>query len=155
MDLFVQHYEQFSISDDEIIACAFPRFNIIITSLKVLGKSSSSRNRVRKFLRAFSTKWRRKETAIEESKNLSTLSLNELIENLKESSDEATSASGIEDEEYTLAVRDFNKFFRRRGRFVRKPHNDKKVFRKVKEYKKGKVDRKCFRCGDPNQSVEN
>ncbi|GKA17340.1 retrovirus-related pol polyprotein from transposon TNT 1-94 [Tanacetum coccineum] len=52
-----------------------------------------------------------------------------------------------------MAVRNFKKFFRRRGKFVRQPHDDKKVFRKVKEDKKGKVDRKCFKCGDPNHFI--
>ncbi|GKC13708.1 hypothetical protein Tco_1010490 [Tanacetum coccineum] len=37
----------------------------------------------------------------------------------KESSDEECSTSGSEDEEYAMAVRDFKKFFKRRGRFVR------------------------------------
>ncbi|GJV99073.1 copia protein, partial [Tanacetum coccineum] len=65
------------------IDCAFARFNTIITSLKALDKSFSSRNYVRKFLRALPTKWRPKVKAIEESKDLSTLPLDELIGNLK------------------------------------------------------------------------
>ncbi|GJW57136.1 zf-CCHC domain-containing protein [Tanacetum coccineum] len=83
IDLFVQKYEEFIISDDETIDCAFARFNTIITSLKALDESFSSRNHVRKFLRALPTKWRPKVTAIEESKDLSTLPLDELIGNLK------------------------------------------------------------------------
>ncbi|GJZ63771.1 hypothetical protein Tco_0620192 [Tanacetum coccineum] len=59
------------------------RFNTIITSLKALDESFSSRNHVRKFLRALPTKLRPKVTAIEESKDLSTLPLDELIGNLK------------------------------------------------------------------------
>ncbi|GJX08415.1 retrovirus-related pol polyprotein from transposon TNT 1-94 [Tanacetum coccineum] len=101
--------------------------------------------------------------AIAESKDLTSLSLDELTGNLKvhemiikkdskivkakgerksltlkakkESSDkeyltcdEEYSTSGSEDEEYAMAVRDFNKFFKRRGRF-------------------------CFRCGDPNYLI--
>nr|GFC72425.1 transposase, Ptta/En/Spm, transposase, Tnp1/En/Spm-like protein [Tanacetum cinerariifolium] len=42
----------------------------------------------------------------------------------KESSDEECSTSESEDEEYAMAVRDFKKFFKRRGRFVRQPRND-------------------------------
>ncbi|GKG66588.1 hypothetical protein Tco_0709482, partial [Tanacetum coccineum] len=45
-----------------------------------------------------------------------------------ESSDEESSTSGSEDEEYAMPVRDFKKFFKRRGRFVRQPWNDKKEF---------------------------
>ncbi|GJT35045.1 retrovirus-related pol polyprotein from transposon TNT 1-94 [Tanacetum coccineum] len=37
----------------------------------------------------------------------------------KESSDEECSTFGSEDEEYAMAVRDFKKFFKRKGRFVR------------------------------------
>ncbi|GJX49278.1 retrovirus-related pol polyprotein from transposon TNT 1-94 [Tanacetum coccineum] len=83
IDLFVQKYEEFVISDDETIDCAFVRFNTIITSLKALDESFSSRNHVRKFLRALPTKWRPKVTAIEEFKDLLTLHLDELISNLK------------------------------------------------------------------------
>ncbi|GJS76403.1 hypothetical protein Tco_0726284 [Tanacetum coccineum] len=43
--------------------------------------------------------------------------------------------------EYAMAVRDFNKFFRRREKFIRQPYDDKKAFRRAKKEKKGKVDR--------------
>nr|GEY84205.1 integrase, catalytic region, zinc finger, CCHC-type, peptidase aspartic, catalytic [Tanacetum cinerariifolium] len=52
-----------------------------------------------------------------------------------------------------MAVRDFKKFFKRRGRFVRKPHNDKKTFQRSRDDKNGKSDRKCFRCGYPNHLI--
>ncbi|GJW58310.1 zf-CCHC domain-containing protein [Tanacetum coccineum] len=181
IDLLVQQYEQFVISEDESIDSAFARFNTIITSLKALDEGYSSKNYVRKFLRALHPKWRAKVTAIEESKDLTSLSLDELIGNLKvhemiikkdseivkakverksialkakkESSDEECSNSGSEDEEYAMAVRDFKKFFKRRGRFVRQPRNDKKAFQRSRDDKNGKGDRKCFRCGDPNHLI--
>ncbi|GJR59077.1 zf-CCHC domain-containing protein [Tanacetum coccineum] len=165
----------------ESIDSAFARFNTIITSLKALDEGYSSKNYVRKFLRALHPKWRAKVTAIEESKDLTSLSLDELIGNLKvhemiikkdskivkakverksialkakkESSDEECSTSGSEDEEYAMAVRDFKKFFKRRGRFVRQPRNDKKTFQRSRDDKNGKSDRKCFRCGDPNHLI--
>ncbi|GJX60254.1 retrovirus-related pol polyprotein from transposon TNT 1-94 [Tanacetum coccineum] len=71
----------------------------------------------------------------------------------KESSDEEYSTSESEDEEYVMAVRDFRKFFKRRGRLVRQPENDKKTFQRSRDDKKGKSDRKCFRCGDPNHLI--
>ncbi|GJV05779.1 retrovirus-related pol polyprotein from transposon TNT 1-94 [Tanacetum coccineum] len=181
IDLLVQQYEQFVISEDESIDSAFARFNTIITSLKALDEGYSSKNYVRKFLRALHPKWRAKVMAIEESKDLTSLSLDELIGNLKvhemlikkdseivkakverkslalkaknESSDEECSTSGSEDEEYAMAVRDFKKFFKRRGRFVRQPRNDKKTFQRSRDDKNGKSDRKCFRCGDPNHLI--
>ncbi|GKC16998.1 zf-CCHC domain-containing protein [Tanacetum coccineum] len=71
----------------------------------------------------------------------------------KESSDEECSNSESEDEEYVMAVRDFKKFFNRRGRFVRQPQNNKKTFQRSRDDKNGKSDRKCFRCGDPNHLI--
>ncbi|GKA24241.1 zf-CCHC domain-containing protein [Tanacetum coccineum] len=182
IDLFVQEYKQFIIFDDETIDCAFARFNTIISSLKALDESFSSRNHVRKFLRALPTKWLPKVTAIEESKDLSTLLLDELIGNLKVyeivlekdseaskskkekykslalkakkvSSDEEVSCLDSDDEEYVMAVRDFKKFFRRRGKFVRQPHDYKKSFWRANEEKKGKDERMCFKCGDLNHFI--
>ncbi|GJQ95069.1 zf-CCHC domain-containing protein [Tanacetum coccineum] len=178
---FGQQYEQFVISKDESIDSAFARFNTIITSLKALDEGYFSKNYVRKFLRALHPKWRAKVTTIEESKDLTSLSLDELIENLKvykmiikidfkivkakverksltlrakkESSDEECSTSGSEDEEYAMAVRDFKNFFKRRGRFVRQPRNDKKTFQRSRDDKNGKSDRKCFRCGNPKHLI--
>nr|GEZ63269.1 UBN2 domain-containing protein [Tanacetum cinerariifolium] len=67
----------------ESIDNGFARFNTIITSLKALDEGFSSKNYVRKILRALHPKWRTKVTAIEESKDLTSLSLDELIGNLK------------------------------------------------------------------------
>ncbi|GKC53116.1 hypothetical protein Tco_1075861, partial [Tanacetum coccineum] len=135
-----------------------------------------------KFLRALPTKWRPKVTAIKESKDLSRLSLDELIGNLKVyevvlekdseiskvkkekykslalkarkvSSGEEISCSESDDEKYAMAVRDFKKFFKRRGKFIRQPHDDKKNFRKIKEDKKKKKHHRFFKCGDPNHFI--
>ncbi|GKB83995.1 zf-CCHC domain-containing protein [Tanacetum coccineum] len=124
---------------------------------------------------------RAKVTAIEESKELTSLSLDELIRNLKvheliikkdseivqgkgerrslalnakkESSDEESSTFRSEDEEYAMAVRDFKKFFKRRDRFVRQYRNDKKTFQRSRDDKNEKSDRKCFRCEDANHLI--
>ncbi|GJU28754.1 hypothetical protein Tco_1167375 [Tanacetum coccineum] len=137
IDLLVQQYEQFVISEDESIDSDFARFNTIITSLKALDEGYSSKNCIRKFLRALHSKWRAKVMTIEESKDLTSLSLDEHIGNLKvyeiiikkdseiviakverkslalkaqkESSDEERLTSGSEDEEYVMAVGDFKK----------------------------------------------
>nr|GEW84746.1 UBN2 domain-containing protein [Tanacetum cinerariifolium] len=108
--------------------------------LKALDEDFSSKNYVRKFLRALHPKWRAKVTSIEESKNLTTLPLDELIGNLKvyeevikkylemvkgkkeqsrsltlkvknEVSDEDSSSFDSEDEEYVMAVKEFKKKF--------------------------------------------
>ncbi|GJR31922.1 zf-CCHC domain-containing protein [Tanacetum coccineum] len=144
----VRNKKTINVDDNEILNreiqhhSAFARFNTIITSLKALDEGYYSRNYVRKFLRALHPKWRAKVMTIEESKDLTSLSLDELIGNLKvhemiikkdseivkakvewkylalkakkESSDEECSTSGSEDEEYVMAVRHFKKFFKRR-----------------------------------------
>ncbi|GJR41186.1 retrovirus-related pol polyprotein from transposon TNT 1-94 [Tanacetum coccineum] len=141
---------------DESRDNAFARFNTIITSLKSLDEGYSSKNYVRKFLRALHPKWRAKVTAIEESKYLTSLSIDELIGNLKakkESSYDECSTSGSKDKEYAMAVIDFKKFFKRRGRYVRQPWNDQKTFQRSRDNKNEKSDRKCFRCGDPNHLI--
>ncbi|GJU86558.1 reverse transcriptase domain-containing protein [Tanacetum coccineum] len=71
----------------------------------------------------------------------------------KESSDENSSSFDSEDKEYAMAVRNFKKFFKRRGRFVRQPHDERKPFQKYKDDKNGKSERKCFKCGDPNHLI--
>ncbi|GKD24832.1 retrovirus-related pol polyprotein from transposon TNT 1-94 [Tanacetum coccineum] len=83
IDLFVQQYEQFIISEDESIDSTFAIFNTIINSLKALDEGYSGKNYVRKFLKALHPKWRAMVMAIEESKDLTSLSLDELINNLK------------------------------------------------------------------------
>nr|GEW44881.1 UBN2 domain-containing protein [Tanacetum cinerariifolium] len=115
----------------------------------------------RKFLRALLTKWRAKVTDIKESKDLTSLSLDELIGNLKvyeviiekdsemvkgkreqnrslalkakkESGNEDSSTSHSEDKEYAITVRDFKKFFKRRRRFVRQPRDERNSSQKIK-----------------------
>ncbi|GKF92806.1 zf-CCHC domain-containing protein, partial [Tanacetum coccineum] len=68
----------------------------------------------------------------------------------KKSSDEDSSTSDSEDEEYAMAVKEFKKFFKRRGRFVRQPRDKRKSSQRIKN---GKSERKCFRCGDPNHLI--
>ncbi|GKB43353.1 zf-CCHC domain-containing protein [Tanacetum coccineum] len=46
----------------------------------------------------------------------------------------------------------FKKFFRRKGKFVRQPREERKSSRQRDE-KKGKSDRTCFRCGDPSHLI--
>ncbi|GJZ68077.1 retrovirus-related pol polyprotein from transposon TNT 1-94 [Tanacetum coccineum] len=180
--LLVQQYEQFTIPEEDSIDNAFAKFNTVITSLKTLDEGFSSKNYVRKFLRALHPKWHAKVMAIEESKNLTTLPLDELIGNLKvyeevikkdfetvkgkkeqsrslalnvkkEVSDEDSSSSDSEDEEYVMAIKEFKKFFKRRGRFVRQPRVDRKTFQRSSNDGYGKNERKCFRCGDPNHLI--
>nr|GEY08990.1 zf-CCHC domain-containing protein/UBN2 domain-containing protein [Tanacetum cinerariifolium] len=135
-----------------------------------------------KFLRALHPKWRAKVTAIQKSKNLTTLPLDELIGNLKvyeevikkdfetvkgkkeqsrslalkvknEVSDEDSSSSDSKDEEYAMAVKEFKKFLKRQGRIIRQPRGDRKTFQKSRNNGYGKIERIFFRCGDPNHLI--
>ncbi|GKB14619.1 hypothetical protein Tco_0848542 [Tanacetum coccineum] len=101
----------------------------------------------------------RKSRRLQNQRNLTTLPLDELIETLKsllrgnkedfetvkgkkeqsrslalkvkkEVSDEDSSSSDSEDEEYAMAVKEFKKFFKRRGRFIRQPRGDRKTFQR-------------------------
>nr|GEZ94691.1 alpha/beta hydrolases superfamily protein [Tanacetum cinerariifolium] len=118
-----------------------------------------SKNYVRKFLRALHPKWRAKVTAIEKSNDLTSLSLDELIRNLKvykviiknnfemvkgkkeqnrslalkakkESSDEDSATFDSKDEEYAMAVSQRNK-----------------------DNENSKGERKCFKSGDSNHLI--
>ncbi|GJR35981.1 hypothetical protein Tco_1211665 [Tanacetum coccineum] len=53
----------------------------------------------------------------------------------KESSNEECLTFRSEDEEYAMAVKDFKKFFNKRGRFVRQPRNDKKTSQRSRDKK--------------------
>nr|GEW32439.1 UBN2 domain-containing protein [Tanacetum cinerariifolium] len=162
-------------------------FNTIITSLKALDEGFYSKNYVKKFLRALHLKWCAKVTAIEELKDLTSLSLNELIGNLKvyeviikndsemvkgkkeqnrslalkakkESSDEDSPTSNSEDEEYAMAIRDFKNFFKRRGRFIRHPHDERKVSQRNKDDKNSKGKKNILNVGIQitlSESVQN
>ncbi|GKE10258.1 hypothetical protein Tco_1413809 [Tanacetum coccineum] len=128
----------------------------------------SSKNYVRKFLRAIHPKWRAKVTTMEDSKDLTSLSLDELIGNMKvyeviikkdsemvkdkreqsrslalkaknKSSDEDSLTSDSENEEYAMAIREFKKFFKRRGRFVRLPRDERKSLQRIRDGKMVKV----------------
>ncbi|GKC07044.1 retrovirus-related pol polyprotein from transposon TNT 1-94 [Tanacetum coccineum] len=144
------------ISKEESIDNAFDRFNTIINSLKALD---------------------------EESKDLTSLSLDELIGNLKvyeviikkdpemvkdkreqsrslalkaknESSDEESSISDSEDEEYAMVMREFKKFFKRRGRFVRQPRDERKSFQRSQDDKNEAKNQRAFLGGTWSDSGE-
>ncbi|GKC84418.1 zf-CCHC domain-containing protein, partial [Tanacetum coccineum] len=132
---------------------AFARFNTIITSLKALDEGYSIKNYVRKFRMALHPKWRAKMIIKKKIVKANVERKSLALKAKKESSDEECSTTGSEDEEYAMAVRDFKKFFKRRGRFVRQPRNDKKTFQRSQDDKNGKSERKCFRCGDPNHLI--
>ncbi|GJS87571.1 reverse transcriptase domain-containing protein [Tanacetum coccineum] len=101
-----------------------------------LDESFSSKNCVRKFLRALHPKWRAKVTAIEESKNLTTLSLDELIGNLKVYEEvikkDVETVKGKKEQSRSLAL---------------------KVKKEVSDEDSSSSDSEDEECGDPNHFI--
>ncbi|GJT73166.1 hypothetical protein Tco_1032452 [Tanacetum coccineum] len=118
IDLLVQQYEQFNILEEESIDSGCARFNTIITSLKALDESFSSKNNVNKLIRNLKVH----EVVIEKDSEIYR-GKKERIKSIalkakKESSDNQTSTSRSDDEEYDMAVRNFKKFFRRKDAVI-------------------------------------
>ncbi|GKB66267.1 hypothetical protein Tco_0927679 [Tanacetum coccineum] len=98
INLLTQEYENFSIYNEETIDSGFTRFNAIVTSLKSLDPDYSSKNHVRKFLRALS-EWIRKAKVTREQTSDDSDSQDESDEEVDEEEAEA----------YNLLARDFHK----------------------------------------------
>ena len=82
INMHVHKYELFKMKQNEPIGEMFTRFSEITNSLQALGKGYSQSDLVRKILRSLTLKWEKKTTAIEEVKDLSNYSLENLIGNL-------------------------------------------------------------------------
>nr|GFA05225.1 serine/threonine protein kinase SRPK1 [Tanacetum cinerariifolium] len=137
----------------ETIDSAFARFNTIITSLKGLDEGYSSKNYVSKFLRALHPKWRAKVTKTEESKDLTLLSLDELIGNLK------VYEMIIKKDSEIVKAKEERKSLALKAKIESSDEECSTSRSKVKntpwrrDDKNGKGDRKCFRCDDPNHLI--
>ncbi|XP_070035424.1 uncharacterized protein [Nicotiana tomentosiformis] len=81
--LLYSQYENFSMNEGETIQEMYTRFTTLTNELKSLGRTLLEEDKVEKILtRVLPVSWERKITAIQESKNITTLRLDELIENL-------------------------------------------------------------------------
>ncbi|GJW10075.1 hypothetical protein Tco_1575902 [Tanacetum coccineum] len=119
VDHLVQQYEQFTILEEESIDSILLDLTLLLLVLKLLMKVFLARTMLG------GKKERVKSIALKAK---------------KESSDDETSSSESDDEEYAMAVRNFKKFFRRKGKFVRQPRKEKKSFRQRDD----KKDQKAF-----------
>ena len=165
----VHEYELFCMKSEESISEMFTRFTNIINSLKSLGKCYTNVENVRKILRSLPKNWDAKVTAIEEAKDLTTMSLDELLGSLmtheimlkgreeeakpkrslalksshKESEEEEEESD--DDKEMTLLTKRFKRFMRKEKTFNKK-HN-------MKETPYGESSKKdpptCFECHKP------
>jgi len=69
--------------DDESIEEMYSRFQILVSGLQILKKIYVASDHVSKILRSLPARWRPKVTAIEEAKDLNTLSVEDLVSSLK------------------------------------------------------------------------
>jgi len=132
-------YKNFSMKEGESIQEMYIRFTTLTNELKSLGRIILKEDKVEKILtRALSVTWESKITAIQESKNISTLKLDELIGNLtayelrrqtmkmdapkKEKSLALRIAEGadLEDDEMAMITRDFKKYLMRGKGFFKR-----------------------------------
>nr|GEZ97880.1 zf-CCHC domain-containing protein/UBN2 domain-containing protein [Tanacetum cinerariifolium] len=126
--------------------------------LKALDEGYSNKNYVRKFLRDLHPKWREKVMAIEESKDITSLSLDELIENLKvyemiiKKESEIVKAK-VERKYLALKAKNLVMKGVRLPKIRETTSKRQKTFQRSHDDKKGKSDYKCFRCDDPNHLI--
>ncbi|KAH9743781.1 hypothetical protein KPL70_003419 [Citrus sinensis] len=79
---FTRQYEIFQMESYESVHDMYTRFINIVNSLEAQGKIFTNSEKVKKIIRSLPKEWRPKRTAIEEAKNLNTLSLDDLISSL-------------------------------------------------------------------------
>ncbi|XP_070028795.1 uncharacterized protein [Nicotiana sylvestris] len=83
IDMLTTEYELFRMKDDESIQYMYTRFTSIINELHSLGDVTPRNKLVRKILNVLPRSWESKVNAITEAKDLQTLTMDELIGNLK------------------------------------------------------------------------
>ncbi|GJY68166.1 retrovirus-related pol polyprotein from transposon TNT 1-94 [Tanacetum coccineum] len=125
----------------------------ILKCLKALDEGFSSKNCVRKFLRALYPKWRMKVTAIEESKNLTTLPLNELIGKLKVYEEvikkDFETVKGKKEQSRSLVLKVKKEVMRRSSSMLQVKIDYVYDRKRIKKFLR---DEK-YLCGDPNHLI--
>ncbi|XP_070050082.1 uncharacterized protein [Nicotiana tomentosiformis] len=155
--------------EEETIQEMYTRFTTLTNELKFLGRIIPEEDRVEKILtRVLPITWESKITDIQESKNIATLPLDELIGNLiayelrrqtmkmdvpkKEMSLALiiTEGSDLEDDEMAMITKDFKKYLRRvKGSSRSRSYNKSKAPEKQINdgcYKYGKTDHHIKNC---------
>ncbi|XP_074298845.1 uncharacterized protein LOC141629802 [Silene latifolia] len=169
IDLLMQQYEMFRMSKDESIKNFSYRFSCIINELKGLGRDFEFEDIVRKILLSLTPKWQPKVTAIEEARDLSILTLHELIGSLmahefnlnKNSSGSLkgkslalmSSPSDDEDEEedeFAMFSRNIVGILNGQGNIRFNNNYSKKRFPK----KRSTSTIGCFKCGDKTHQIK-
>jgi len=81
--MLAHQYELIKMKDDESIEKMYSRFQTLVSGLQILKKSYVASDQVSKIPRSLPARWRPKVTAIEEAKDLNTLSVEDLVSSLK------------------------------------------------------------------------
>ena len=81
--MLVHQYELFGMKEDESIEQMYSRFQTLVSGLQILKKSYVASDHVSKILISLPARWRPKVTAIEEAKDLNTLSVEDPVSSLK------------------------------------------------------------------------
>ncbi|KAA3473653.1 zf-CCHC domain-containing protein/UBN2 domain-containing protein [Gossypium australe] len=154
-------YELFEAKPEEGIKEMLDRFTHIINGLKAFGKTYPNKEMVKKMMNSLPTSWKPKVTAIEESKDINPLSLDELIINynakeVKEvpkkvgvawkstTCEKNEYSSNDDDEEMTMFAKIFKRFMKsNKGRQFQKNEGLKN------ESTKEKDPIVCYKCKKP------
>ncbi|GAB2299672.1 hypothetical protein Dimus_038576 [Dionaea muscipula] len=157
-------------NEGESITEMYARFTKIMNSLKGFGKNYSQEDKVKKILRVLPKAWSPKVTAIQECKNLKTLSIDTLIGSLltyeavlKEEEPsmshrkEKTIALQVKEsdsdegniEDMAMFIRSLNKGFKKWKFNNKNSQKGKKLFNNVqsKSSRSNKRDDNCYKCG--------
>ncbi|XP_075104577.1 uncharacterized protein LOC142178612 [Nicotiana tabacum] len=163
IDMLTTEYELFIMKDDESIQGMHTRFTSIINELHSLGEIIPRNKLVRKVLSVLSSSWESKVNAITEAKDLQTLTMDELVENLKtyemkrkkdseirEPKNEKNlvlkaenNDSSEEDSDMAYLTRRFQKMVRRNGGIPKRGSSSK-----PKNYYL------CHKCGNPGHFIK-
>ena len=81
-NMLVSEYEAFHMKNNESISEMYARLTLITNDLKSLSKTYSEYELIRKILRSLTPVWHTKVTVVEESRNLSSTMVDELIGSL-------------------------------------------------------------------------
>ncbi|KAH0689613.1 hypothetical protein KY289_016971 [Solanum tuberosum] len=159
VDMLTTQYENFSMKEGETIFEMNSRFTSITNELRGLGEPIPVSKQIRKILKVLPKSWESKVDAITKAKDLTTLSMDELIGNLqtyemnkkqgmtlKEGKKEKsialkTSQSEVteEEDEMTYVTRRFQKIIKKHGGFQKKASTSRTAT----------ANDLCHKCGKP------
>ncbi|XP_070010448.1 uncharacterized protein [Nicotiana sylvestris] len=166
--LLYSEYENFTMKEGETIQEMYTRFTIQTNELKSLGRIILEEDKVEKILtRVLPVTLESKITAIQESKNIATLKLDELIGNLtayemrrqtmkmdapnKERSLalRIAESADLEDDKMSMITKDFKKYLMRGKCFSRGI-----TFNKPRALEK-QINEGCYKCGKTDHMIKN